>query len=101
MEKEVIWTSHAKIDLQRIYEFNSIVIGEEKAFGLIEALLDKTSILYREFKGGTRYLSSLAPEINYQKLILGHYLIIFREEEKAIYINRVFDARQDPEKLKL
>lgn len=101
MEKQVIWTARAKGDLQKIYDFNSLVIGEDKAFELIERLIEKAAILYKPISGGSRYISNLAPEINYQKLIFGNHLIIYREESNISYINRIFDARQDPSKIKL
>ncbi len=101
MEKEVIWTAHAKEDLLKIYEFNSLILGDEKAYSLIEGLVDKVDILYQKISGGTRYISDINPEINYQKLIYGYYLIFYREEGKQVYINKIFDARQNPDKLKL
>ena len=101
MEKEVIWTAQAKDDLQKIYEFNSLILGEEKAYSLIEGLVEKADTLYQKVSGGTRYISDINPGINYQKLIYGYYLIFFREEGKRVYVNKIFDARQNPEKLKL
>ncbi|MFM9840281.1 MAG: type II toxin-antitoxin system RelE/ParE family toxin [Cyclobacteriaceae bacterium] len=101
MEREVTWTEEAESDLQNIYNFNSPLMGEQKAFQLIEKLVLKTDILNNEVLSGTRYISNRKPEINYQKLVYGNYLIIYRVEENLIYIVRVFDARQDPAKLKL
>lgn len=101
MEKEVIWTAQAKDDLQKVYEFNSLILGEEKAYSLIEGLVEKVDVLYQKIPGGTRYISDRNPEINYQKLIYGCYLIFYREEGIRIYVNKIFDARQNPEKLKV
>lgn len=64
MEKEVIWTDHAKNDLRNIYEFNIGTKGEEKSFSLVERLITKTDMLYEPIVGGTRYISDLHPEIN-------------------------------------
>jgi plasmid stabilization system protein ParE len=101
LEKEVVWTAQARADLQKIYEFNISSVGEEKAYALIDRLVSKADVLYEKIPGGTRYISSRNPEINYQKLIYGYYLIIFREEGNKVFVNKVFDARQDPVKLKL
>jgi plasmid stabilization system protein ParE len=101
LEKEIIWTIQAKKDLQQIYDFNSLVIGEDKAFQLIDRILEKADALSKKIAGGTRYISQIAPQINYQKLILENHLIIFREEGNRVFVNRVFDARQDPKKLNL
>lgn len=99
MEKEVIWTAQAKDDLLKIYEFNSLILGEERAYSLIEELVEKVDVLYQGISGGTRYISDRHPEINYQKLIYGYYLIFYREDGKRTYVNKIFDARQNPEKL--
>jgi plasmid stabilization system protein ParE len=101
LEKEVIWTAQARDDLQKIYEFNSLILGEEKAYSLIEGLAGKVDILYQRISGGTRYISDINPEMNYQKLIYGYYLIFYREDGNRVYINKIFDARQNPEKLTL
>lgn len=101
MEKDIIWAIRAKEDLQQIYEFNSLVMGEEKAFQLIEQIVKKADFLSNKISGGTRYISQIAPQINYQKLILENHLIIFREAGNLVFVNRIFDARQDPKKLKL
>ena len=101
MEREVSWTGSAEGDLQNIYDFNSSIVGELKAFQMIEKIILKTNLLSNEVLSGTRYISNLKPKINYQKLIVGNHLIIYRIEGNQILINRVFDARQDPSKLKL
>jgi plasmid stabilization system protein ParE len=101
LEKEIIWTIQARKDLQQIYDFNSLVIVEEKAFQLIERILEKADVLSNEIPEGTRYVSQITPQINYQKLILENQLIIFREDGNRLFVNRIFDARQDPKKLNL
>ena len=46
-------------------------------------------------------MSNLQPDLNYQKLIEGNYMIIYREDDNRVYLNRIFDCRQDPRKLNL
>jgi toxin ParE1/3/4 len=101
LERKVVWTSKAESDLQKIYDFSSPIIGEAKSFQIIERLVAKTDILTNEILSGTRYISNRKTEMEYQKLIHGNYLIVYRAEGNLIYINRVFDARQDPTKLEL
>jgi len=101
LEKEIIWTSQSKNDLQTIYEFNSVVIGEEKAFELIQKILEKVELLKRPVSGGTRYISDKRSNIPYQKLVFKNYLIIFRIIENLVYINKIFDCRQNPKKINL
>lgn len=101
MEKEIIWTSQSKNDLQTIYEFNIDVIGEERAFELIQKIIEKVGILKRLIPGGTRYLSDKRPDLSYQKLVFKDYLIIFRISQNIVYISKIFDCRQNPKKINL
>lgn len=101
MEKEIIWTEQSKNDLHKIYEFNTLVLGEEESFELIEKIISKTDLLTKSISGGTRYISNKRPDTPYQKLIFKDYLIIFRTEGGIVYINKIFDCRQNPKKLKL
>lgn len=101
MEKKIIWTAQAKGDLRKVYSFNTLVLDEKSAFKLIEDIIKKTEGLSKTISGGTRYLSDLNPNIPYQKLIFKHYLIIYRLEENSVFINKIFDSRQNPKKLKI
>lgn len=102
MEKEIIWTSQAKEDLHNIYLFNTLASQDEaKSFKLIETIIRKTEQLNGKISGGTRYISDLDPSIPYQKLVFKHYIIIFRIEKNNVYINKIFDSRQNPKKLTL
>ncbi len=42
---EIKWTSRAKKDLRKIYEFYIELAGEEKAFEIITVLLERVDIL--------------------------------------------------------
>jgi len=102
VEKEIIWTAQAKGDLQNIYYFNSLALQDEvKAFKLVEDIIKKTDQLNHKISGGTRYISDLNPTVPYQKLVYKHYIIIYRVEENVVFINKIFDSRQNPKKLKL
>jgi len=101
LEKKVVWTDSAKDDLHNIYEFNSFILNEEKSFLLIEKLVSRVDELYRPIIGGTRYVSELRPEIEYQKLVEGDYLIIYRLNEEVVFVNRIFDSRQYPNDIRL
>ncbi len=101
-KKEVIWTKTAIKDLNKIYEFNIPIFGEEKSFEYIVALANEINLLEEGFIAiGAKYKSKRYPEIEYRKLISSHYLIIYRTKGKKVYINKIFDARQSPKKLKI
>lgn len=100
-QREVVWTKSALADLQAIYEFTIPLQGEEKAYNLIENIRQKAEMLYQPVIGSTRFISRRYPERNYQKLIIKQYVMIFRQIGQVIFINRIFDSRQDPDKLDL
>lgn len=100
-QREVVWTRAALGDLHDIYEFNIPLQGEEKAFELIEYIRQKADVLYQPIMGSTRFLSRRHPERNYQKLVITPYILIFRQIGEVVFVNRIFDSRQDPGKLNL
>lgn len=100
-QREVVWTRAAQADLQAIYEFNSPLLGEEKAYELVEAIRQKAEVLYQPIIGSTRFMSERYPERNYQKLTIKPYILIFRQIGQVVFVNRIFDTRQHPGKLDL
>ena len=101
-QKEIIWTKTAIKDLNKIYEFNTPVFGEEKSFNFIVHLIEEVNLLEDGYIAiGARYRSKRYPELDYRKLVSSHYLIIYRAKGKKVYINKIFDTRQNPKKLKL
>jgi plasmid stabilization system protein ParE len=99
---EIKWTNRATKDLRKIYNFNIGIIGEEGAFGLVLLLLERVDMLSdkRFVKMGAvdeefRYLKR-----GYKKLIEGDIKITYRisTTKPVVYINRVFDTRQNPRK---
>ena len=100
-QREVVWTRAAQTDLQIIYEDSIPLLGEEKAYQLVENIRQKADVLYRPIIGSTRFISSRYPKRNYQKLVIKPHMIIFRQIGQALFVNRVFDTRQNPDKLGL
>ncbi|MDH5475730.1 MAG: hypothetical protein OEX22_08585 [Cyclobacteriaceae bacterium] len=72
----------------------------EKILEIRTKLLDRADGLVSYPKGGQReeYLEHLNK--NHRRLIEGHFKIIYRIEEKTIYVTDFFDTRQNPEKMK-
>ena len=100
-QREVVWTRAAQRDLQAIYEFTIPLQGEESAYQLVESIRQKAELLHRPVIGSTRFVSHRHPERNYQKLVIRPYVLIFRQIGQVVFVNRIFDSRQDPNKLKL
>jgi plasmid stabilization system protein ParE len=101
LAKKIIWTGRAKSDLNKVYEFNSQLFGEEKSFKIIENIVKKADLLYQPVVGSTRFISSLNPEIEYLKLVYNQILIVYRIHQDTAYVIRIFDSRQDPKDIEL
>lgn len=99
---EISWTTRAANDLRKIYNFNIGVIGEEKAFGLILLILERVDMLpdKRFVQMGAVDEEFKHLKRGYKKLIEGDIKITYRisATKPIVYINRVFDTRQDPRK---
>jgi len=99
---EIIWTSRAVKDLHKVYDFYSEQIGEVNAFELIQLLLSKVDVLSDErfVKMGTIDEEFKHLKKQYKKLIEKNIKITYRPSltKPVVYINRVFDTRQNPAK---
>ena len=101
---KIIWTSRAASDLKKVFHFYTLIIGEQKAYNLILLLFEKIDKLRdKRFVG----MGSVDQEFehlkrNYRKLIEGDIKITYRysTSKQIVYINRVFDTRQNPSKNK-
>jgi plasmid stabilization system protein ParE len=102
--KPVFWTSRATKDLEKITRFNAILYGFKKAVQIALELQKNTEILenpnydFSEIGSIDTEFSHL--KRNYRKLISMHCKITYREGKTKIYINRLFDTRQNPSKNK-
>jgi len=102
--KPVFWTARAIKDLEKVTRCNALLYGFKKAVQIALKLQKGTELLENP-----KYDFSQIGEIdiefnhfkrNYRKLIDGHCKITYREGKTKIYINRIFDTRQNPNKNK-
>jgi len=103
MEKEIrkiIWTLPAKNELQNIYNFLS-EISEIIAYKQIGRIVNQVEHLQTHFITIGQKEPLLINKIyKYHYLIRDNYKIIYRFTKDEVIINRVFDSRQNPRKLK-
>lgn len=102
--KPVFWTSRAVKDLEKTTRFNALLYGFNKAVRIAIKLQKRTEILENP-KYDFSEIGSIDTEFthlkrNYRKLIDGYCKITYREGKTKIYINRIFDTRQNPNKNK-
>lgn len=102
--KPVFWTTRAVKDLEKATRFNALLYGFDKAKQIALELQKGTEILensnYDFSKIGSVDNEFAHLKRNYRKLIDGHFKITYREGKIKIYINRIFDTRQNPNKNK-
>ncbi|WP_340074229.1 type II toxin-antitoxin system RelE/ParE family toxin [Leptobacterium sp. I13] len=102
--KPVELTKRAIKDLNKIKSFNRELLGEEKAVEIIAILfkrmsmLESTTVDLTNIGAVDEYFSHLKYE--YRKLLEDYYKITYRIGKEKIYIIRVFDTRQHPNKNK-
>jgi plasmid stabilization system protein ParE len=102
--KQVFLTSRALKDLEKSYVFNSKLYGFQVAKEIINEIINCIEVLENTIYDFSK-IGSVDEEFkhlkrNYRKLIQGHYKITYREGQTKVYINRIFDTRQNPNKNK-
>lgn len=103
MEKyQIVWTSRAKKDLRKVFDFYALNAGHHKASSIVQSILERIDIL-----ADSRFIASGAIDEDfvhlkhsYKKLIEGNIKITYRisARKPIVYINRLFDTRQHPPK---
>ena len=100
--KPTVWTTRATKDLEKITRFYIELYGNSKAKTLATNIRLKTTILEREdidtSKIGAIDEAFKHLKHNYRKLLTKHCKITYRIGKTKIYIVRVFDTRQHPNK---
>ncbi len=100
--KPVVWTNRAVKDLQKVTLFNGKLYGLKKAKAIATNLRESTAILESQEVDASEYgqideaFEHLKHE--YRKLINDYCKITYRVGKTKIYIIRVFDTRQHPNK---
>ncbi len=102
--KPVAWTKRALKDLNGISIFNAKASGKTKALEIAHKVIDVSNILenpeydFKNIGSIDESFSHLKQE--YRKLFHNNYKITYRNGKTKIYIIRVFDMRQHPNKNK-
>lgn len=97
-------TSRALKDLQKVRGFNDLLYGVSKSKEIINTIFETIEILenpdvdFTEIGVIDEDFAHLKYE--YRKLIESHYKITYRKNKSKIYVVRIFDTRQNPNKNK-
>ncbi len=91
----VIWTNEAFDDLLQIEDY----LGYDKSQKVIDKIIARARQLEDFPLSGKIQPTQTRQE--YRFLVEGLYKIIYSYRANKIYINTIFDTRQDPDKLKV
>ncbi len=94
----IFWTTRSKRDLAKILSFNTDLFNLKKAKEIAYKIEDCTKVLIRFPKIGAIDNEFLHLKINYRKIFQHHCKITYRVGKNKIFIIRVFDMRQHPNK---
>ena len=100
--KPVFWTERAIKDLEKLKLFNVKLYGKSKGLKIILSVKNAVNIL-ESSEVDTSEIGSVDEEFShlkykYRKLLHKHCKITYRVGKTKIYINRIFDTRQNPSK---
>ena len=97
---KLVYTEQALVSLEEILEFNATKVSYEKLKEIRNRILDKAdTLLLQPLKGQKEpFLEHLG--LGHRRLVESHYKIIYRVAGEYIYVTDIFDARQDPDKMK-
>ncbi len=91
----IIWTNEAFDDLLQIEDY----LGQEKSQKVIDKIIARTRQL-EDFPLSGRVQPTQTRQ-EYRFLVEGLYKIIYSYRLNKVYINTIFDTRQDPDNLKV
>lgn len=96
---EIIWSNFAINSLKGIFDYYSINVNRKVAYKIKKQILASTKQLISNPKSGQTefYLDELKQ--NHRYILTGNYKVIYRIDKETIFINDVFDVRQNPNKM--
>lgn len=99
MIHKIIWSDFAIENLKDIFDYYKIKASKKIAEKIRRQILASTKQLTQNPESGQieSYLEKLKQ--NHRYLLSGNYKIIYRIEKDQIFINDVFDVRQNPNKM--
>lgn len=96
MAKQIIWSPLAEKDFDSILEYLEKNWGEK----VIESFIDLTEKLIFQISLNPKLFPTIHKKEKIRKCVITkHNTMYYREQKDFIAILRIFDNRQDPEKL--
>jgi plasmid stabilization system protein ParE len=97
MPKEIIWSPLSVSDIENTIEHLRIAWNEQ----VINEFLDEVDLSLQHIAHYPRLYPVINKKLKVRKCVVTkHNTIFFQEKKNTIQLLRIFDTRQDPEKLK-
>jgi len=95
----VIWSARSLKDLDSAYDLLA-EHSRQAANLIVETILERVAQIEKFPESGPLEPSLIHRKNEHRYLLSGHHKIIYRIEKQTVLIIRVFDTRQNPNKLK-
>jgi len=96
---KVFWTKFALDSLSEIYRYYKENVSVTIANNIRQGVLTSTSQLEKHSLSGIIEELLLDLDEDHRCIIRGNYKVIYKIQNKKIYITDVFDTRQNPDKI--
>lgn len=97
---KIFWTKFALNSLHNIFNYYKENVNEIVAQNIKNSILSGTRQLEKQPLSGTIEKLLLNLEEGHRYIIRGNYNIIYKIQNKKLFITDIFDTRQDPESIK-
>ena len=97
---KVFWTKFALDSLSEVYYYYLKNVNENIASNIRDSILYSTKQLEKYSLSGPTEELLMDLEEGHRYIIRGNYKIIYKIQNKKVYITDVFDTRQNPEKIR-
>ena len=96
MPKPVIWSTQADKDLERILDY----LAQEWENSVSAKFLDLIDFLLKQIAINPRQFPLIHKSLNIRKCVVTkHNTLYYRNKRTVVEVLRIYDTRQDPEKL--
>jgi len=97
MPKKIIWSPDSELDLEIILEY----LSDEWESSVAVKFLDITEDLTKQISINPRQFPLIHSRLNIRKCVITkHNTLYYRNKRTNVELLRIYDTRQDPEKLK-
>ncbi|HNW97375.1 MAG TPA: type II toxin-antitoxin system RelE/ParE family toxin [Bacteroidales bacterium] len=97
---KIIWTHEALEETKLIYKYYKLKASLRVAKNIKNRIFSSAKNLQKQPRKGQIEELLIHKKGEYRYLVTSNYKIIYKLTEKEIYIMKVFDCRQNPEKIK-